>query len=154
MAEGKFKQYKAAIDPLLTAAPEVKLEVRASLSGDKVEVAYEFDKVVPGADYHLALVQDEEDYKGSNGIQFHKLVVRDIVTVDPAAPRRAVFDLAASERAADAYLTEFEKTYTRRPDFKWPARRAKIARAGLKVVFFVQDRESQQVLNAAVADVK
>lgn len=154
MAEGKFKQYKAAIDPLLIDAPEVKLEVRATLAGDKVEIAYEFDKAVPGADYHLVLVQDEEDYKGSNGIQFHKLVVRDIVMVDPAAPKRAVFDLAASEQAADAYLTEFEKTYTRRPDFKWQARRAKIARQGLKIVFFAQDRESRRVLNSVVSDVK
>ncbi len=154
MAEGKFEQYKAAIDPLLAAAPEVSLEVRASLAGDKVEVGYGFDKALPGADYHIVLVQDEEDYKGSNGLQFHKLVVRDIVTVDPAAPKKASFDLAASEQAADAYLTEFERTYTRRPDFKWAARRAKIARDGLKVVFFAQDRESKRVFNAAVADVK
>ena len=154
MAEGKFKQYKAAIDPLLAAVPEAVLKVRASLTGDQVEVAYELDGAVPGADYHVVLVQDEEDYKGSNGLQFHKLVVRDIVTVDPAAAKRTAFDLAASERAADAYLTEFEKTYTRRPDFKWAARRAKIARTGLKVVFFAQDRESKRVLNAAVADVR
>jgi hypothetical protein len=154
MAEGKFEQYKAAIDPLLTEAPGVTLGVRASLAGDKVEVAYEIDKAVLGADYHVVLVQDEEDYKGSNGLQFHKLVVRDIVTVDPAAPKRAAFDLAASEQAADAYLTEFEKTYTRRPDFKWPTRRAKIARQGLKVVFFAQDRESKRVLNAVVAEVR
>ncbi len=154
MAEGKFEQYKAAIDPLLAAAPEVSLEVRASLAGDKVEVGYGFDKAVPGADYHVVLVQGEEDYKGSNGLQFHKLVVRDLVTVDPAAPKKASFDLPASEQAADAYLTEFERTYTRRPNFKWPTRRAKIAREGLKVVFFAQDRESKRVLNAVVADVK
>jgi hypothetical protein len=155
MAEGKFKQYRAAIDPLIVEAPEVTLKVQAFLGGDKVEFAYEFDKAVPGADYHIVLVQDEEDYKGANGLQFHKLVVRDLVTVDPAAaPKRAAFDLSASEKATDAYLTEFEKTYTRRPGFKWATRRAKIAREGLKVVFFAQDRESKRVLNAVVADVK
>lgn len=154
MAEGKFKQYTAAIDPLLVADPEVALKVKAALAGDKIEVSYEFDKTVVGADYHVVLVQDEEDYKGSNGLQFHKLVVREIVTVDPVAPKRAAFDLAASERAADANLTEFEKNYDRVPNFKWATRRAKIARTGLKVVFFAQDRESKRVLNAVVAEVK
>ena len=39
-----------------------------------------------------------------------------------------VFDLAASEKATDAYLTEFEKTYTRIPNFKWAVRHNAIAR--------------------------
>jgi hypothetical protein len=82
------------------------------------------------------------------------MVVRDLVAVDPAAPKAAVFDLAASEKAADAYLTEFEKTYTRVPNFTWAVRRNAIARQGLKVVLFVQDKASKKVLNAVVADVE
>jgi tetratricopeptide (TPR) repeat protein len=154
MAEGKFAEYKAAVEPLLSAAPAVLLKVRASLAGDVVKAAYEFDKVVPGAEYHLVLVQAEQEHKGSNGLVSHKMVVRDLVTVDPAAPKTAAFDLASSEKAADAYLTEFEKTYTRVPNFKWAVRRNAIPRQGLKVVFFVQDKETRKVLNAVVADVK
>ena len=153
MAEGKFAEYKTAVEPLLSAAPEVLLKVRASLARGAVKVAYEFDRVVPGAEYHLVLVQDEQEHKGSNGLVSHKMVVRDLVTVDPAAPKTATFDLAASEKAADAYLTEFEKTYTRVPNFKWAVRRNAIPRQGLKVVFFVQDKETRKVLNAVVADV-
>ena len=153
-AEGKFAQYRAALEPLLSAAPEVSLKVRASLAGDTVKAAYEFDKTAPGADYLLVLVQDEQEHKGSNGVVFHKMVVRELLTIDPAAPKTATFDLAASEKAADAYLTEFEKTYTRVPNFKWEVRRNAIPRRGLKVVFFVQERESKKVLNAVVADVK
>jgi len=154
MAEGKFAEYKAAVEPLLSAAPEVSLKVRASLSGETVKAAYEFDKTVPGAEYHVVLVQAEQEHKGSNGLVSHKMVVRDLVTVDPAAPKTLTFDLAASEKAADAYLTEFEKTYTRVPNFKWAVRRNAIPRQGLKVVFFVQDKETKKVLNAVVADVK
>ncbi|MBE3126499.1 MAG: hypothetical protein IMZ57_12715 [Acidobacteria bacterium] len=153
-AEGKFAQYRAAIEPLLSAPPAVSPKVRASLAGDTVKVSYDFDKTVPGAEYHLVLVQDEQEHKGSNGIVYHKMVVRDLLTVDPAATKAATFDLAASEKDADAYLTEFEKTYTRVPDFKWEVRRNAIPRQGLKVVFFVQERESRKVLNAVVADVK
>jgi thiol-disulfide isomerase/thioredoxin len=153
-AEGKFAQYRAAIEPLLSAAPAVSPKVRASLVGDTVKVSYDFDKTVPGAEYHLVLVQDEQEHKGSNGIVYHKMVVRDLLTVEPAATKAATFDLAASEKAADAYLTEFEKTYTRVPDFKWEVRRNAIPRRGLKVVFFVQDTATRKVLNAVVADVK
>jgi hypothetical protein len=109
---------------------------------------------VPGAEYHVVLVQDEQEHKGSNGLVSHKMVVRDLITVDPAAPKTATLDLDASEKAADAYLTEFEKTYTRVPNFKWTVRRNAIPRQGLKVVFFVQDKETKRVLNAVVADVR
>jgi len=154
MAEGKFKQYKAAVEPLLAAAPEVSLKIQGSLSGGIVKAVYDFDKTVPGAEYHVVLVQGEQEYKGSNGLAYHKLVVRDIVTVDPAAAKTATFDLAAAEKATDTYLTDFEKTYTRVPNFKWAVRHNAIARKGLKVVFFVQNKESKKVLNAVVADVE
>ncbi len=153
-AEGKFAQYRAAVEPLLTAVPSVTLKVRASLAGDTVKVSYDFDKAVPGAEYHLVLVQDEQEHEGSNGVVYHKMVVRDLLMVDPAAPKSAAFDLAASEKAADAYLTEFEKAYARVPNFKWDVRRNVLPRKGLKVVFFVQEKESKKVLNAVVADVK
>ena len=50
MAEGKYKQYKAIIDPLIDAVPGLKLEVRASINGSIVSVDYDFDKIIPGAD--------------------------------------------------------------------------------------------------------
>lgn len=154
MAELKYKEYLSAIEPLVAAAPGAALQVRAELAGGTVKVAYGFDKAVAGADYHLVLVQDEELHRGSNGLLSHKMVVRDLLTIDPAAPQSASFDLDASEKAADAYLTEFARTYTRVPDFKWATRRNAIARTGLKVVLFAQDRETKKVLNAAVVDVK
>jgi hypothetical protein len=81
------------------------------------------------------------------------MVVRDLLVIDPAAPRSAAFDLAESEKAADAYLTEFAKTYTRIPGFKWEVRRNALPRKGLKVVLFVQEKATGKVLNAVVADV-
>lgn len=154
MAEMKYKQYRAAIAPLLAGAPGLALKARATLAGGTVQVAYELDRAVPGADYLLVLVQDEELHRGSNGLLSHKMVVRDLLAVDPSAPRAASFDLDASEKAADAYLTEFARTYTRVPNFQWAERKNAIARNGLKVVFFAQDRETKKVLNAVVADVK
>jgi len=155
MAEGKFKEYKAEIDARVYDLPAVSLKAKASRAGDVVNVEYEIDKTASGADYNIVLLQAEEKYKGSNGIQFHKLVVRDLATVDPAAAKKsASFDLAKSEQAADEYLTAFEKTYTRIPNFKFAERHDKINRQGLKVVFFAQEKDSKKVLNAVIIEVK
>jgi thiol-disulfide isomerase/thioredoxin len=154
MAEGKFKQYKADIDPRLAADPGLALKVQATRAGDTVRVEYDFDRAAPGAEYQIVLVQGEEKYKGSNGLPFHKLVVRDLVMLDPAAAKRASFDLAASEEAADRYLTELENDSPRFKGFKFSERHFKIDRTKLGVVFFVQDKETKKVLNAVVAEVK
>jgi hypothetical protein len=124
------------------------------MAGDKVSVTFDPDEVVPEAVYNLALVQDVQEHRGGNGIVYHRMVVRDLLAVDPKGSRTAAFDLAASEKAADEYLTAFEASYTRTPNFKWTVRRHEIPRRGLKVVLFVQESGSRRVLNAAVADVK
>ena len=153
MSEGKFKEYKAAVDPLIKKAPEVDLQVQASFHGSIINVNYNFSKAVPGTDYHVVLVQGEEEYQGSNGLKYHKMVVRDLITIDSSAAKTTRFDLSASEQATDSYLTEFAKTYKRIPNFKWSVRHNKIARKGLKVVFFAQDKVSKRVLNAVITDV-
>jgi tetratricopeptide (TPR) repeat protein len=153
-AEAKYRQYREAIEPLLTAEPGVTLIVGATLAGDTIKVNYDFDKAVPGAEYLLVLVQDEQEHKGGNGLVYHKMVVRDLTVLDPAAPKTTTLDLKESEKVTDTFLTEFEKTYTRVPGFKWDVRRNAIPRRGLKVVFFVQDKASGRVLNAAVTEVK
>jgi len=154
LAEAKFRQYKAAIDAKLGSAPDAVLKVRASRFGDAVKVDFDAGGAVAGAEYHLVLVQGEEKYKGSNGLLVHKMVVRDLLTVEPGAGRTAAFDLAASEAQAGQYLTDFETTNRRFQGFKFAERHDKIDRSQLRIVFFAQDPASKKVLNAAVADVK
>jgi hypothetical protein len=154
MAEGKYKQYKGEIDSLLSAAPVGVLKAQAARAGDVVKVEYDLGKPVDGAEYQIVLVQGEESYKGSNGLVVHKMVVRDIIDVDPAAAKKASFDLDASERAADQYLTEFETTSPRFRGFKFTERHHKIDRTKLAVVVFAQDKGTKKVLNAIVAEVK
>jgi hypothetical protein len=152
VGEAKFMQYRSEIDARMNAAPGASLKAKALRTGDLVKVDCQVGKV-DGAEYMVALVQNEEQYRGSNGIIFHKMVVRDLAEVNPAGSTQAVFDLAASEQATDQYLTEFETSYTRRPNFKFLERHNKIDRKGLKAVVFAQDKVSHKVLNALVVDV-
>jgi thiol-disulfide isomerase/thioredoxin len=152
MAREKYADYTAEVASRLYEQPSVNVQVRAVARGDSVEVVFEADKIGPGADYNLALVQAEEKFAGSNGILFHKMVVRDFVTLDEAtlSAKRYVIDVAAAEAAAAERLDRFEKDAS----YVFPERHHKIARNMLKVVFFVQEKTSKQVLNAAVCDVK
>jgi hypothetical protein len=149
MAEAKFREFAAEVKARLAAAPGVKLEVKAGRTGDLVRVDFKVDKAPSGADVHLALVQDEEKYRGSNGLLFHKMVVREFVTLDAAAvkARTRTIDVAAAEAAAAALLADFE----RENEYRFAEKKNRIDRSALRVVLFVQDRATKKVLNAAAA---
>jgi thiol-disulfide isomerase/thioredoxin len=153
--ESSFGNAKKEIDASLGAAAEVTITASAALSGDVVRVDCEFSKAMEGAEYNVALVQAEEEFKGGNGIVQHNMVVRDFKTVAPSAKASVTFNIPESEKAADAFITEWGKTASERNKqlSKWPARHSKIDRKNLKAVVFVQDKKTKQVYNAFVADV-
>jgi hypothetical protein len=151
MAEEKYKEYSAAINERILAVPEVKLKLSARISGDSVQVRFSADKEIPGADYHIALVQKEEKYLGSNGLYFHKMVVRDVLTLDAATAKgeNARFSIMQAETDAEARLDEIENER----GFTFPERHTRIDRENLLVVFFLQSSENKTVYNAAAAPV-
>ncbi len=149
MAQEKYKEYAAAINEHIFTVPEVKLKVSARISGDSVQVKFSADKELPGVDYHIALVQKEEKYLGSNGLYFHKLVVRDFVTLDAATAKggSARFSIMQAEADAEARLDEIEDERA----FTFPERHSRVDKENMMVVFFLQTSESKKVYNAAVA---
>lgn len=151
MAQEKYKEYAAAVNERVFAAPEVKLKVSARISGDSVQVKFSADKELPGADYHIVLVQKEEKYLGSNGLYFHKLVVRDFVTLDAATAKGGStrFSIMQAEADAEARLDEVENERA----FTFSERHSRIDRENLSIVLFLQNSESKTVYNAAVAPV-
>ena len=150
-AETKFKEYRGEVESRLAAPAPVALKAAAVRSGGKVVVDCSFDKVVPAAAYNVALVEKEARYRGSNGIVLHKMVVRELLVLDPSAkPARVSFDLAAIERGASAHLADYEKER----GFKFKEKKSAIDPARLAVVFFAQDPATKKVFNAAFADVK
>jgi len=149
----KYKEYLAEIKARLGKEPGVKLAPTVVTAGDLITVKVTVDKAVDGAEMVVVLAEKEVAFKGGNGIAFHKMVVRDMKAVTFESPE-VTFDLAASEKTTDEYMTEFEKTYTRIPNYKFPVRYNAIGRDDLKIVVFVQNKETKEVLNAASLDVK
>jgi hypothetical protein len=150
-SEEKFKEYKSAVEALVYEDSAATLRAKAVRHDGSVFVECSFDPIVPGAAYHIALVEKEVRYRGSNGIVFHKMVVRDLLTLAPKGPtERAVFDLAASEGRAARHLADFEKERS----FLFKEKKFATDPARLAVVLFVQDEATKKVLNAVFADVQ
>jgi len=152
MAGEKFKAYSEIVAADLLQPPGARLSVEASLlGGDRVEIAFSAGREAAGADYDLVLVQTEDTYRGSNGVIFHKMVVKDLVTLTAADLKAGKYaiDLARLEASIAAGLAELEKQRS----FAFQVKKYAIDRSRLRVVLFAQDRASKKVLNAAVADV-
>jgi hypothetical protein len=154
MAESRFDQYKSEIDAWLREEPDLRLKARASLTGNRVEAEISRNRELPGAEHFVALVQARERLKGSSGTIVHRLIVRDLVRIDPSRDKTVGFDLAAVERAADAFLADFDRTGAGGSGVAIGARPTSIDRRGLRVVYFVQDMGSRRILNAVVAAVE
>ncbi len=150
-AAEKYSEYRREVESRILEKPQVALKVEAIRHGGQVAVSCSFDKVLPGGDYSVVLVEKEARYRGSNGIVFHKMVVRDFLTLDPSArPAALVIDLAKTEAACAKHLEDYEKEMS----FQFKEEKSSLDPANLAVVFFVQDRSTKKVANAAFADVK
>jgi len=149
MAGDKFREFAGEIKNRLAGKPAVRLDVKASRAADLVRVEFKADKTPSGVDVNLALVQEEEKFRGGNGLPFHKMVVREFVTLSEAAVKARTYtiDIAAVEAAAAALLAEFERENA----FRFAEKKNRIDRSALRVVLLVQDRATKKVLNAAVA---
>ena len=150
-AAAKYSEYRGEVEKRVMERPQVALEVKAVRRGGVVAVSYSFDKVLPGSDYNAALVEKEVRYKGGNGIVFHKMVVRDFLNLDPSTkPAELMIDLAKTEAASAKHLADYEKEMS----FEFKEKKSSLDPANLAVIFFVQDRTTKKVANAAFAQVR
>ncbi len=150
-AEVKFKDYVGEIQARLAAAPPLALTAAAARRGGRITVECSADKPAAGAVWRVALVEKEVRYRGSNGIVFHKMVVRDLAALTPTGlSARATFDLTDSESRAAGHLEDYEKERS----FRFAEKKFAIDPARLAVVFFVQDEGTKKVLNSVYAEVK
>jgi hypothetical protein len=148
-----YKKYRAVIDPLLEETTKIKLKVAAKRKGDKIDITAEVaDLEKPGEKIRLrlALVEEEVQYTGGNTLKTHHHVVRDLpggaagfALKEKSAKQTATVDL----KELRAKLTKYLDDYAKEEDF--PSKDRPLALKDLRVVAFVQNDQTKEVIEAA-----
>jgi hypothetical protein len=161
MAKLKYQAYRETIDELLERPAPVRLTATAALKGDELTIkANVADLAKPGEKVSLrfALAEERVRYQGGNGIRYHHPVVRAM----PGGPKGFPLPKAAAEQAVTVKLEDVRAANNkalddfaaelkgRGADFSFPAR--PMALKNLRVVAFVQNDETNEVLQAVQVD--
>jgi hypothetical protein len=162
MAKVKYQAFREAIDELLEKPASVRLTASAALKGDELTIkATVADLQKPGdkVTLRMALTEERVRYQGGNGIRYHHAVVRAM----PGGPKGFPLPKAAAEqtvavklsdvramnnKALDDFVGELKKQGA---DFSFSNRPMELK--NLKVVAFVQNDETNEILQAVQVDV-
>jgi len=175
-AEKLFKDtLQSVVDKRLDVKPAADITLKATMIGDKVEVDAKVAKAGKAAKagkpdqklrLQVALVEEMVHYTGENGVRFHPMVVRSIASTEkntlgfPVAPGKGAkvaytFDITKAVADAKAHLDEMEGGSSQRfGKFQFIERENEINPAHLRVVAFVQDEKTKEILQAASVDLK
>jgi hypothetical protein len=159
-SEEKFKEYREIIDPILEKKSDVTVAAKAGRRGDVLEL----EAVVGGLKdtandlkLRLLVVEESVHYVGGNGIRFHHHVVR---VMPGGAEGVAVKDLKEGKHIARVDLAELRKERTKYlDDFvakegPFPNAERPLAFKDLRVVAFVQDDKTHEILQATQVEVE
>lgn len=153
-----YRGIRRLIDPRLEETPKASLKVSAVQKGSKVNITADVSNLVrtgDGVRLKLALVEPVVRYVGGNKLRMHHQIVRampagvkGVALTDKAAKKDFTVDLDDLRKSLNKYLDDFarkeEVKFSERPmDFK-----------NLKVVAFIQDEQTADILQAAQADVR
>jgi hypothetical protein len=159
-APEKYDEYVEAINPLLEQPAIGTIKLTAKQTGSKVEITAEASGVDAKSDANirlrLALVEDKVEYKGGNGIPEYHHVVRDMpggVTgfpvKDGGVKQTVTVDLDELKKGLKKYLDEWAAE-----NDKFPGKLPEIELKNLRVVAFLQNDKTKEVLQATQVDVK
>jgi hypothetical protein len=155
-AKGKYNQYREILDKLLEEPAKAAIALDAQRQGDKITIRTKVSKLESPGDkvrLRVALVEEAIRYVGGNKLRFHHMVVRSmpggeegVKLTDKDSEHTATVELAKLRQNLSKYLDD---AADKRP-FPKPDR--PMAMKHLKVIAFVQDDESGEILQAALAD--
>jgi hypothetical protein len=155
-AQDKFKTYCDIIDPMLEKEAKCTVRVTAKRHADKIEISAGVDGLAhPGKDVKLRLVLVEEHirYLGGNKLRLHHQVVRDMpggadgMTVSKG-PAKVTVNLHDLRKDLNAFLDDYAATQRAFPRVARP-----MDLEGLRVIAFVQDDATHEILQAAQVNV-
>jgi hypothetical protein len=157
-AADKYGDYMDVIDPLLEEPAKMKLKASAVQKGKKIDINAEVTADAKPGDkvrLRLVLVEDKVEYTGSNKVAEHHHVVRQF----PGGTEGVVVRETTAKAAATVDLDELKKTL--KDAWQKTAEEKKLEKKDqplelkkLKVVAFVQNDTTKEVLQAVQVDVK
>jgi hypothetical protein len=154
----KYEEYLDLINPLLEKPSKATLKATATQKGAKIDVKAEVsDLKETGNDVRLrlVLVEEEVDYTGGNKLAAHHCVVRDfpggtegLPLKEKNAKQEVTVDLDELRKGLKEYLDKADEKAPF-PKKNWPLDLKK-----LRIVAFVQNDETGEVLQAVQVEVK
>ena len=157
-AEKKYGAYRSIIDPLLEEPAACKIKATARQVGDKVQIQTNVaDLEKPGKDakLHVLLVEETIRFVGSNKLRFHHQVVRampggaaGVAVMNPAMAVNHEVNLKDLRKQLTGYLDNYQETMRPFPQVSRP-----LDFHGLRVIAFVQDDSTKEILQAVQVDV-
>jgi hypothetical protein len=158
-SEKIYGEFRKRIDPLLEQEAKAVVEVTATRRGNKIEINAEAADVATTGDnirLRFVLVEETQRYVGGNGIRFHHHVVRAMPGGDNGFPvrekkvRQAVsLDLVELKKQISQYL----RAYSKREKVVFPDPEEVLDLKNLRVVAFVQNDKTKEVLQAKEVEV-
>jgi thiol-disulfide isomerase/thioredoxin len=157
-ARRSYASFRETIDPLLEKLPDAKIELGATQRGSVIDIKAKVSELARTGDsirLRFALVEEHVRYQGGNSLRYHHQVVRFM----PGGPKGFALKQKSGEYTAQVdldqlrnRLTEYLDEFAKEEEFPRPDRPMNLK--SLKVAAFVQDDDTNEVLQAALIDVK
>jgi hypothetical protein len=158
-AEEKYKEFLGIIEPALEKQAKANLKVSAAQKGNKIDITADVSDLQMPSDrikLRLALVEDTVAYKGTNGIdKYHSVVrafpggIKGFPLKEKTGKQTASVDLEEVRKTLAKYL----ETYAEK-EGPFPTKERPLDLKKMRVVAFVQNDQTKEVLQAAQTDVK
>lgn len=147
-AHDKYKEYRAALEPLLEKPAPARLTATARRQGDTIEIAAEVTEVAEPGDrvrLRFALVEEWVRYRGRNNLPYHHHVVRAM----PGGPEGIPVKGKSLKQTVAVALPALRKELTDYLDSqRFPDDQRPLGLRPLRVVAFVQNDATKEVLQA------
>lgn len=154
-----YSTYRKNLAPLLEKPAQAKLTLNAARKGNKIEIAAEVSGVEsPGETIRLryALVETRVHFVGDSGIRYHYHVVcalpageKGVAIREKVMRHNTSVDLEALRKDQAKYLAEISK----KSKMQFPNVDQLLELKDLRVVAFVQNDKTKEVLQAAQVEV-
>jgi len=157
-AQEQYDKFAESIEPLLETAAKAELKLTATRKDGKINVSAEVSKLEDPDEMmrlRVALVETETAYKGGSGTATHYNVVRTMLGGDEGTAltkKSQKKTFSVDEKDLRKKLEEYqEKVNKKRP---FPNKEKPLDLKSFRVVAFVQNDSTKEVLQAASVDLK